>query len=42
MTDRYCRPRFNLLDQGNVDLQEPEYKELLHVGLPTDRQFTEL
>lgn len=42
MTDRYCRPRFTLLDQGNVDLQEPEYKELLHVGLPTDRQFTEL
>ncbi|SMQ90406.1 Uncharacterised protein [Raoultella ornithinolytica] len=50
MTDRYCRPRFtlldqgnvDLLDQGNVDLQEPEYKELLHVGLPTDRQFTEL
>ena len=26
MTDRYCRPRFTLLDQGNVDLQEPEYK----------------
>jgi hypothetical protein len=42
MTDRYCRPRFTLLDHGNVDLQEPEYKELLHVGLPTDRQFTEL
>jgi hypothetical protein len=42
MTDRYCRLRFNPLGYGNVDLQEPEYKELLHVGLPTDRQFTQL
>ena len=42
MADRYCRLRFSPLGNGNVDLQELEYKELLHVGLPTNRQFTKL
>lgn len=42
MADRYYRLRVTLLGQGNVYLQEPEYKELLDVGLSTDRQFTEL